>query len=163
VAYWLGLTPREFSSGPNRLLGRISKRGDVYVRMLLVHGARSALSIALMLQHKSPEKLTRIQRWAVELKDRVGMHKAIPWPTNSPGFAGRSGSMAIPLSPTMLAARPPPSQQPQPRKREETIHRFTDLPQHLPHPQPHPPRQPASRNTGRTGHSAIPVTRASLK
>ena len=77
LSAWLGLTPREFSSGPNRLLGRISKRGDVYVRMLLVHGARSALSAALMLKHKAPEKLTRIQRWAVELKDRVGMHKAI--------------------------------------------------------------------------------------
>lgn len=40
-ASFLGLTPREFSSGEQRYLGRISKRGDRYIRMLLVHGARS--------------------------------------------------------------------------------------------------------------------------
>jgi transposase len=77
LAAWLGLTPREHSSGNSRHLGRISKRGDVYVRMLLVHGARSALSAALALRSKAPEKLNRIQRWATQLHDRVGMHKAI--------------------------------------------------------------------------------------
>lgn len=77
LAAWLGLTPREYSSGNNRRLGRISKRGDVYVRMLIVHGARSALSVALALRNKAPDKLNRIQRWAVQLHDRVGMHKAI--------------------------------------------------------------------------------------
>ena len=39
-ASYLGLTPREHSSGLHRRLGRISKRGDSYIRMLLVHGAR---------------------------------------------------------------------------------------------------------------------------
>lgn len=76
LAAWLGLTPREHTSANSRHLGRISKRGDVYVRMLLVHGARSALSAALMLRHKAPEKLSRLQRWATELNDRIGMHKA---------------------------------------------------------------------------------------
>ena len=42
-AAYLGLTPREASSGAVRHLGRISKRGNSYLRMLLVHGARSAL------------------------------------------------------------------------------------------------------------------------
>ena len=42
-ASYLGLTPRERSSGSRRRLGRISKRGDSYLRMLLVHGARSVL------------------------------------------------------------------------------------------------------------------------
>ena len=42
-ASWLGLTPRECSSGDRRHLGSISKRGDVYLRMLLVHGARAVL------------------------------------------------------------------------------------------------------------------------
>ncbi|MGH8711835.1 MAG: IS110 family transposase [Burkholderiales bacterium] len=77
LAAWLGLTPREHSSGSSRYLGRISKRGDVYVRMLLVHGARSALSAALALRNRAPEQLNRIQRWATQLHDRVGMHKAI--------------------------------------------------------------------------------------
>ena len=42
----LGLTPREYSSGGSRKLGRISKRGDVHQRTLLIHGARSALMAA---------------------------------------------------------------------------------------------------------------------
>jgi transposase len=39
-ASWFGLTPKEHSSGSSRHLGRISKRGDRYLRMLLTHGAR---------------------------------------------------------------------------------------------------------------------------
>src|SRR5688572_19922388 len=46
LACWLGLTPREHSSGSRRHLGRMSKQGDAYVRMLLIHGARSALNAA---------------------------------------------------------------------------------------------------------------------
>ena len=45
-ASWLGLTPREHSSGPRRRLGGISKRGDVYLRCLLTHGARAVLLAA---------------------------------------------------------------------------------------------------------------------
>jgi transposase len=41
VASWLGLTPRETPTGRRRYLGRISTRGDVYVRCLLTHGARA--------------------------------------------------------------------------------------------------------------------------
>jgi transposase len=43
LASYLGLTPRESSSGLKRYLGRISKRGDGYLRTLLIHGARSVL------------------------------------------------------------------------------------------------------------------------
>jgi transposase len=43
LASWLGLTPREFSSGSTRRIGRISKQGDPYLRTLLIHGARAAL------------------------------------------------------------------------------------------------------------------------
>ncbi len=43
LASFLGLTPREYSSGLKRHLGRISKRGDGYLRTLLIHGARSVL------------------------------------------------------------------------------------------------------------------------
>ena len=45
-ASWFGLTPKEHSSGGTRHLGRISKRGDRYLRMLLTHGARSVLRAA---------------------------------------------------------------------------------------------------------------------
>ena len=40
-AAWLGLVPRQSSSGERQVLGGISKRGDGYVRTLLIHGARS--------------------------------------------------------------------------------------------------------------------------
>ena len=42
-AAWLGLVPRQHSSGGRERLGRISKRGDGYVRRLLIHGARTVL------------------------------------------------------------------------------------------------------------------------
>ena len=43
LAAWLGLVPRQHSSGGKERLGRISKRGDGYIRRLLVHGARADL------------------------------------------------------------------------------------------------------------------------
>ena len=43
LAAWLGLVPRQHSSGGKPTLLGISKRGDVYVRTLLIHGARSVL------------------------------------------------------------------------------------------------------------------------
>jgi hypothetical protein len=43
LAAWLGLVPKQSSSGGKERLGRISKRGDGYLRRLLVHGARAAL------------------------------------------------------------------------------------------------------------------------
>lgn len=42
-AAWLGLVPRQQSSGGKDRFGRISKRGDGYLRRLLVHGARTVL------------------------------------------------------------------------------------------------------------------------
>lgn len=44
---WLGLVPRQVSTGGKTTLLGISKRGDKYVRMLLVHGARSLVKVAL--------------------------------------------------------------------------------------------------------------------
>ena len=70
-ASYLGLTPREHSSGMRRRLGRISKRGDVYLRMLLIHGARSVLRAA-----QSKTRPDRLQSWAVELEKRRGHNKA---------------------------------------------------------------------------------------
>lgn len=40
---WLGLTPKEHTSGDTRWLGGITKRGNTYLRTLLIHGARSAV------------------------------------------------------------------------------------------------------------------------
>jgi len=74
-AAWLGITPREFSSGNRRHLGKISKQGDKYLRTLLIHGARSVLNHAVR-QHRAGQPLSRLQRWAVQLHARVGHNKA---------------------------------------------------------------------------------------
>lgn len=62
-AAWLGLTPRQHSSGGKQKLGSITKRGDVRLRTLLIHGTRVAL------QHAA-NKQDRKSRWAMELKRR---------------------------------------------------------------------------------------------
>jgi transposase len=51
---WLGLVPRQHSSGGKQNLLGISKRGDCYVRSLLVHGARSALRAANLKRQADP-------------------------------------------------------------------------------------------------------------
>ena len=73
-ASFLGLTPRERSSGLTRHLGSISKRGDTYLRGLLTQGARSALQAALT---QEPLRRTRLQAWIVQLHPRVGYHKTL--------------------------------------------------------------------------------------
>ncbi len=70
-ASYLGLTPREHSSGLQRRLGRISKRGDSYIRMLLVHGARSVLWASM--KSKNPD---RLRSWALEIEHTRGHNKA---------------------------------------------------------------------------------------
>lgn len=42
-AAWLGLVPRQHSTGGQQRLGKISKRGDTYLRTLLIHGARAVV------------------------------------------------------------------------------------------------------------------------
>jgi transposase len=71
----LGLTPRECSSGNVRHLGRITKRGNTYVRMLLIHGARAALRAAAVASKKGTP-LDRTQAWALALAERCGHNKA---------------------------------------------------------------------------------------
>jgi transposase len=43
LAAWLGLVPRQQSTGGRKRLLGISKRGDAYVRQLLIHGARALM------------------------------------------------------------------------------------------------------------------------
>lgn len=70
-AAYLGLTPREHSSGAVRRLGAITKQGNSYVRMLLTHGARSALRAGAVTQH--PDDL---RTWARALAARKGHNVA---------------------------------------------------------------------------------------
>jgi len=74
MAAWLGLVPRQSSSGGKERLGTITKRGDTYLRGLLVQGARSSLQSAL---RRPIEKRSRLEHWIVELSRRVGYHKTL--------------------------------------------------------------------------------------
>jgi transposase len=70
-AAYLGLTPREHSSGFSRRLGSITKRGNTYVRMMLIHGARSALRAGKVA--KEPDNL---RTWALAIEQRSGHNVA---------------------------------------------------------------------------------------
>ncbi|WP_186181830.1 IS110 family transposase [Burkholderia gladioli] len=58
-AAYLGLVPRQNGSGGKVKLGSISKRGDVYLRTLLIHGARSVISASKHLPERMRAMLTR--------------------------------------------------------------------------------------------------------
>ena len=66
---WIGLVPRQHSSGGKNNLGGITKRGDVYLRSLLIQGAKSAV----MTAHKRSDP---ISQWVAALRDRAGWQKA---------------------------------------------------------------------------------------
>jgi transposase len=63
MAAALGLTPRQHSSGGKDRLFGITKRGDVYLRALLIHGARAVVSQA---KHKDD----RLSRWVTNIATR---------------------------------------------------------------------------------------------
>jgi transposase len=66
---WLGLVPRQNSTGGKASLGRITKRGDDYLRTLLIQGAKAAVTSA-------GKRDDPISRWLVQLTARVGWQKA---------------------------------------------------------------------------------------
>jgi transposase len=70
-ASFLGLTPKEDSTGSRRRLGAISKQGDIYLRMLMTPGARSVLWHA-----KAAAEPTSLQRWAAQAEQRRGHNVA---------------------------------------------------------------------------------------
>jgi transposase len=65
----LGLVPKQHSSGGKAVLLGISKRGDRYLRSLLVHGARSVVRLA-------QSKDDQLSRWINKLKATRGANKA---------------------------------------------------------------------------------------
>lgn len=69
-AAWLGLTPRQYSSGGKTRLGHITKQGDAYLRCLLVQGARSVL-------HTAERHGDRVSCWARSVESRRGYHRAL--------------------------------------------------------------------------------------
>lgn len=69
LAAWLGLVPRQHSSGERQRLLGISKRGDTYLRTLLIHGARSVLL-------RSASRTDPRSRWMQSIKERRGFNRA---------------------------------------------------------------------------------------
>ena len=63
MSVWLGLVPNQYSAGSKSNLGRISKRGDAYLRMTVIQGARA------LLIHMKQEQ-SRIGLWLRELEKR---------------------------------------------------------------------------------------------
>lgn len=70
MAAWIGLVPKQNSSGGKQRLGRITKQGSDYLRTLLFQGARSAILTA----HRRDDRLSR---WIVQLHARIGYYKTL--------------------------------------------------------------------------------------
>jgi transposase len=69
LAAWVGLVPRQFSSGDRKFLMGISKRGNQHLRSLLVHGARAVVRTA-------PNKTDPNNEWINQLRERRGFNRA---------------------------------------------------------------------------------------
>jgi transposase len=69
LAAWIGLVPRQFSSGDRTTLMGISKRGSQHLRSLLVHGARAVVRTA-------PSKTDHNNQWVNQLRERRGFNRA---------------------------------------------------------------------------------------
>ena len=69
LAAWVGLVPRQFSSGDRTTLMGISKRGNQHLRSLLVHGARAVVRTA-------PCKTDLNSQWVNQLRERRGFNRA---------------------------------------------------------------------------------------
>jgi|HubBroStandDraft_4_1064222.scaffolds.fasta_scaffold42768_2 transposase len=67
-AAWIGLVPRQHSSGDKQRHFGITKRGDPYLRMLLVHGARSVV-------YRAPNKNDSRSQWIAEKQRKLGTAK----------------------------------------------------------------------------------------
>jgi transposase len=70
LAAWLGLVPKQFSTGGKPTLLGISKRGNPYVRRLLIHGARSCV------RHLD-RKRDRLGLWLDQLSLRMHVNKVV--------------------------------------------------------------------------------------
>ena len=68
-AAWIGLVPRQYSTGGKVHLGRISKRGEKHIRTSLIHGARAVIA-------NCKDKMDRTSMWIKNLVERRGFKRA---------------------------------------------------------------------------------------
>lgn len=78
LSAYLGLVPKQNSSGEKESLGRITKHGDRYIRYLLIHGGRAAVKAAIKKNKKTGSfiKNDEHSQWIRNLCHRVGQNKA---------------------------------------------------------------------------------------
>ncbi|WP_296223555.1 IS110 family transposase [Ralstonia sp. UBA689] len=100
LAAWLGLVPRQNSSGGKNVLLGISKRGDSYLRTLLIHGARSVIHAATRREQKTGWLYNVLQRRnrniaAVALANR---NVRIVWALLVHGREFQPDYMAVPVT-----------------------------------------------------------------
>jgi transposase len=69
LSAWLGLVPKQHSSGNKIRLGGISKRGDSYMRKLLIQGARTSVKVC-------ENKTDKLNKWVFSKKQNKGFNKA---------------------------------------------------------------------------------------
>jgi transposase len=106
LAAWMGLVPRQSSSGGKQRLLGITKRGDKYLRKLLVHGARSITTRAERAPRPS-------NRWLNELRERRGKPRSyvaqanktarIAWAIMAKGEVYRAPTTALEASAAVAA------------------------------------------------------------
>ena len=74
-AAWLGLVPRQYTTGGHVRLGRITKRGDAYLRTLLIHGTRAVLCSS----KDKPDRLSQLGRSGCEHRPRQRAKRRWRW------------------------------------------------------------------------------------
>ena len=80
LSAWLGLVPKQHSSGGRDKLLGISKRGDVYLRTLLIQGARAVLNAKLRItteEQKATKDYSKFTHWMFSLSERSGHNKTV--------------------------------------------------------------------------------------
>ena len=80
LSAWLGLVPKQYSSGGKEKLLSISKRGDVYLRTLLIQGARAVLNAKLRFtteEKRTKKDYSKFTEWMFNLSERSGHNRTI--------------------------------------------------------------------------------------
>jgi len=78
LSAWLGLVPKQYSSGGKERLLSISKRGDTYLRTLLIQGARAVLNAKLRFTtetQRNKKDFSKFTEWMFNLLERCGHNK----------------------------------------------------------------------------------------
>jgi transposase len=101
VASYLGLIPREYSSGGKQRLGSISKQGNGFMRMLLVEAAQCAVRCDAQMRneylHRCHRKAKGVAKVAAARKLAIRLYWMLRTNTGYPGVVRVESSSRVPL------------------------------------------------------------------